>query len=62
MVRIKGILFDLGGTLVDFGPVNTMAMFAEGARQAYSYLQELGQPLPSLRRFRRHPLWAGRLH
>ena len=62
MARIKGILFDLGGTLVDFGPVNTMAMFAEGARQAYSYLQELGQPLPSLRRFRRHQLWAVRWH
>jgi len=62
MARIKGILFDLGGTLVDFGPVDTMAMFAEGARQAYAYLQALGQPLPPLRRFHRHQLWAVRWH
>jgi putative hydrolase of the HAD superfamily len=62
MARIKGILFDLGDTLLDFGPVSTERLFLEGARLAYSYLKELGQPLPPFRSFHRRQLWAIRWH
>ncbi len=58
MTRIKGILFDLGDTLLDFGPVETLKLFAEGARQAYSYLQRLGQPVPSFAKYHRRQLRA----
>ena len=39
---VRGILFDLGDTLVDFGPIDTTALFARGARLAYGYLRRLG--------------------
>jgi len=62
MSRIKGILFDLGDTLLDFGPVDTLKLFAEGARQAYAYLQELGQPVPAFAKFHRRQLRAVQWH
>lgn len=62
MARIKGILFDLGDTLLDFGPVDTRRLFAEGARLAYSYLRGLGQPVPPFRWFQWRQLWAIRWH
>ncbi len=58
MAKIKGILFDLGDTLLDFGPVDTLKLFAEGARRAYAYLQQLDQPLPSFAKFHRRQLRA----
>ena len=58
MAKIKGILFDLGDTLLDFGPVETLKLFAEGARQAYSYLQQLDQPVPSFAKYHRRQLRA----
>lgn len=58
MARIKGILFDLGDTLLDFGPVDTLALFNEGARLAYDYLQEIDQPLPPFKKFHRRQLRA----
>lgn len=62
MTRINGILFDLGETLLEFGLVDTRRLFAEGARLAYSYLQELGQPVPSFRWFELRQLWSIRWH
>lgn len=62
MARIQGILFDLGDTILDFGPINTLALFARGARLAYRYLQQLHQPLPPFRKFHRHQLAAVRWH
>jgi FMN phosphatase YigB (HAD superfamily) len=56
--EIKGILFDLGDTLLDFGKVDIGSVFEAGARLSYTYLQGLGQPLPSLNRFHRRQLWA----
>ncbi len=61
MARIKGILFDLGDTILDFGPINTMGLFARGARLAYRYLQGLGHPLPPFRTYHRRQLRAVRL-
>ncbi len=57
-MRIKGILFDLGDTLVDFGEVDIPSMFEAGARLAYDYLNELGRSLPSFARYHRRQLWA----
>jgi HAD superfamily hydrolase (TIGR01549 family) len=55
---IKGILFDLGDTLLDFGQVDIPSLFEAGARLAYDYLQVLGKPLPPLARYHRRQLWA----
>jgi len=55
---IKGILFDLGDTLLDFGKVDVTGLFEAGARLSYAYLQELSQPLPPLAKFHRRQLRA----
>lgn len=57
---VEGILFDLGDTLLDFGRVDVRGLFEDGARLAYQYLEELGQPVPSFSRFHRKQLWAVR--
>ena len=49
--QIKGVLFDLGDTLVDYRHVNISRMFKAGARLAYKYLVELDKPVPSFRRY-----------
>jgi HAD superfamily hydrolase (TIGR01509 family) len=56
--RIKGILFDLGDTLLNFGRLDVASLFEAGARLAYDYLKALEQPLPSFARFHRRQLWA----
>jgi len=58
--RISGILFDLGDTLVDFGQVDVPALFEEGARQAYMYLESIQQPMPEFEKYHRQQLWAVR--
>ncbi|MFA6133674.1 MAG: HAD family hydrolase [Phycisphaerae bacterium] len=58
--RIKGILFDLGDTLLDFGHVDVVSLFEAGARLAYQYLLSLHQPLPPFAKFHRRQLWAVR--
>jgi HAD superfamily hydrolase (TIGR01549 family) len=62
MPVIKAILFDLGDTLLDFGPINTTGLFARGARLAYRYLQRLGFHMPPFRDYHRRRLWAIRWH
>ena len=59
-LRIRGILFDLGDTLLDFGPVDARTLFESGGRLAYAYLEKLGQPLPSFAKYHRRQLWAVR--
>jgi putative hydrolase of the HAD superfamily len=56
--RIKGIFFDLGDTILDFGQVDVPAIFLTSARLAYEYLGSLNQPLPPFARFHRRQLWA----
>ena len=58
MAGIKGILFDLGDTLLDFGVVDTIDLFEQGARLTYDYLKSLGQPLPTFQAYHRRELWA----
>ena len=62
MARVKGILFDLGDTILDFGVLDTRGLFVRGARLAYRRLQELNQPVPPFRAFHRTQLRAVRFH
>lgn len=41
--RIKAVLFDLGETLLNFGKVNTMALFRQGAKSSHDFLESTGQ-------------------
>ena len=59
-MKIKGILFDLGDTLLDFGKVNVSGLFRLGARLTYDYLHDLSQPLPSFAQYHRRQLRAFR--
>ena len=43
--KIKAILFDLGETLVNFGKVNELRLFRQGARLSYDFLKSCGQPV-----------------
>ncbi|MBT3201349.1 MAG: HAD family hydrolase [Phycisphaerales bacterium] len=56
--KIKGILFDLGDTLIDFAHVSMSALFKQGAQLGYKYLQEIGKDLPGFRTFHYRQLWA----
>jgi len=55
---VKGILFDLGDTLLDFGKVDIASLFESGAKLAYEYLEKLGHPLPPFAKYHRLQLWA----
>ncbi|MCP4374710.1 MAG: HAD family hydrolase [bacterium] len=56
--KIKGIMFDLGDTLIDFAHLSMTAMFKQGARLGHEYLQELGKSVPGFRKFYFQQLWA----
>ncbi|MHC4069901.1 MAG: HAD family hydrolase [Planctomycetota bacterium] len=43
--KIKAVLFDLGETLLNFGKVNTIMLFRQGARLSYDFLKSCGQPV-----------------
>ena len=58
--RIKGILFDLGNTLLDFGRVDIPSLFEAGARLAYEHLQSLGCRVPPFAKYHHRQLWAVR--
>ncbi len=58
MNRVKGILFDLGDTLLNFGRVDISTLFEAGGHLAYNYLKSLGLALPTFARFHRQQLWA----
>ena len=40
---IKAVLFDLGETILNFGKVNAIRLFRQGARLSYDYLKSCGQ-------------------
>jgi len=56
--RVKGILFDFGDTLVDFGQPDVASVFEAGARLTYEYLQSLSKLLPSFVAYHRRQLRA----
>ena len=51
--RIKGILFDLGETILDFGRIDLPALFKQGTKLAHEYLTQLGKNPPPFDRFHR---------
>lgn len=51
--RIKGILFDLGETLLHYGDFDIPKFFRAGAELAYEYLKSLDQPLPAFEAYYR---------
>ena len=55
---IKGVLFDLGDTILDFGRLDIATLFEAGARLTYEYARTLRQPLPSFARYHRRQLRA----
>jgi HAD superfamily hydrolase (TIGR01509 family) len=51
---LKAVTFDLGDTLIDYGPMHYGPMMRYGARRAYEYLEALGGragPLPPFAEF-----------
>jgi putative hydrolase of the HAD superfamily len=56
--KIKGILFDLGDTLLDFGHLDVTSLFEAGGRATYDYLKGLGKSLPSFAAYHRRQLRA----
>jgi putative hydrolase of the HAD superfamily len=42
---IKAVIFDLGETILNFGKMNPVKYFKEGARLSYDYLKSHGQPV-----------------
>ena len=51
--KIKGILFDLGETLLHYGDFDIPHFFRAGAELAYEYVTSLGQPVPSFETYYR---------
>lgn len=47
-MNVKAVLFDLGETLLHFGPVDRAALFYQGAQQSHEYLRGQGLRLPEL--------------
>ena len=47
--EIKAVLFDLGETLLNFGKVDTVAVFGKSAKLTYDYLLSNGQPAGNFR-------------
>jgi len=41
--EIKAVLFDLGETILNFGKINAIRLFRQGARLSYDYLKNCGQ-------------------
>src|SRR5436305_88545 len=48
---IEAILFDLGDTLINFGKLNSLKLFREGARASYDYLASQNRTLPPYDRY-----------
>ena len=57
-VRIKGVLLDLGETLLHFGRVNIPQLFEAGSQVAYGYLTSLGLAMPEFVKYHRRKLRA----
>lgn len=56
------MLFDIGETLLNFGKVNTIDLFQQGARSSYEYLKSCGQHLGSFKYYCWRNLLSIRYH
>ena len=59
--KIQAVLFDIGETLLNFGKVDTIALFKEGGKLAHNFLAKLGQPTEKLSVFLFKHLWMIRI-
>ncbi len=55
---IRAVIFDLGDTLLNFGPVDHFAAFREGAKLAHAHLRERGEPVDDFETYHRRQLRA----
>lgn len=55
---IKAVCFDLGETILNFGPVDTVRLFKSGAKLTYDYLKTLSQPVGDFKPYCRRNLGA----
>ncbi len=53
---IRGILFDLGDTLINFGPINPREFFKAGVQLVHKYLCDLGKNPPPFQAYHRRLL------
>lgn len=58
--KIKAVLFDLGETLLNFGRVDTTALFKQAGKLSYNYLKQNNQPVGNFKTYLRANLL--RLH
>ena len=54
--RIRGVFFDLGDTLLNFGHVDVLGLFEAGAQAVYQHLASLGPPMPTFAKYHRRQL------
>ncbi len=47
--QIKAVLFDLGETLLNFGKVDTVALFKQSGKLSWNYLKQNDQPIENLK-------------
>ncbi len=55
--QIKAVIFDLGDTLLNFGRVESGALFLKAGRISYEYMKNAGQPVCGFQRY----LWGNLL-
>ncbi len=56
--KVKAVCFDLGETLLNFGPVDIVKLFRSGAKLTYDYLKGLSQPVGDFKPYCRRNLGA----
>lgn len=59
--EIRAVLFDLGETLLNFGKVDIVSLFRQGAKLSYDFLKQLGAPVGNFKKYCRKNLTAIRL-
>jgi HAD superfamily hydrolase (TIGR01509 family) len=58
--NLTAVLFDMGDTLLDFGPLNNRMVFDESARESYDFLVKSGLRVPTFEEYHRKKYWAVR--
>lgn len=58
MAHVRAILFDLGDTLIRFGPIDREALFREAAWRTYRVWARRQQRMPDFRRYYLHQWFA----
>jgi len=56
--KINAVCFDLGETILNFGPVDVVKLFKAGGKLTYDYLKSLSQPVGEFKPYCRRNLGA----